>query len=177
MKHVLKDQFAWYSTRFAENLGMPGLAALALALIILLYVPFAIWPAQEQLNQLNSAKPSMASKQKAAAVSPENAFFEQFPSVNQLSLELQSIFDIAQNNGLGLEEVTYKKSQQPNARIVNYHVDFMLKASYPATRAFLTDTLAALHYVSLDQFTVTRPNLQSNEVQSNIRLTIHMLQP
>ncbi|MEQ1601802.1 MAG: type 4a pilus biogenesis protein PilO [Methylophilaceae bacterium] len=169
-------RLTWNLVRLSEKLSALGVLGLMLALITLLYAPVALWPAQQKLQQLPT-QVHVTKQQLLPSASSADTFFAQFPTPDTLPAELQSIFDMAQKHGLNLNEVSYKKSVSPNEHLTRLSLDFNVVSDYPSIRAFITDTLVALPYVSLDQLALKRKNVLSNEVQSNIRLTLHGVQP
>jgi len=171
------QKLQWLLVRWSERLGVVSMAALALALFGLLYAPVALWPAQQRLDDLGKLA-GQAHGAKATTIldeSPVSTFLTAFPHTDALSGELQTLFDLAEQNGLDLGEVSYKQDRRQDERIEHYHVDFTVDAPYTDTRAFLSDALAELHYASLDQLSFTRENAQAESVQTRVRLTLHLV--
>lgn len=167
----------WALLRLADKLGGLGLAALGLALIVLLYWPLAMQPAQQHLSALEKAAANSGHVPVMArpAEPPARVFLAGFPRPSALAAELQDVFDIAESYGLDLDEVSYKQERRIGERVERYHMDFSVEATYPETRAFLDDVLVALPYASLSQLSFTRENVKSEMVLAHVRLTLHMV--
>ena len=167
----------WTLVRTAERLGMPGQAALALALLALLYLGLMVWPAQQRLAALETMPARMDAPQAPAApvLTPVNAFLATFPPSGTLSAQLQSLFDIAEQYQLDLGEVSYKWERRQDERLQRYHVSFAIDAPYPDVRAFLADVLAALPHAALDQLSFNRDSVQVDTVQATVRLTFYLV--
>lgn len=172
------QKLQWILFRSMDKLGALGMTALTLALLVMLYLLVALWPAQHRLQALDKAPthPQRDGKTPMVTESPARVFLAAFPGPEGLSEQLQTVFDVAAQYGLGLDEVSYKQEKKQGERMSQYYVDFSLNAPYPDTRAFLSDVLAALPYVSLDQLSFDRESVKSDSVQTRIRLTLHLVQ-
>ncbi len=168
----------WILVRWGDRVGVPGMVALVLALAAVLYVPAVLWPAQHRLESLagDTEKPRDGGNTTEVTESPAHAFLTTFPGPDTLSVQLQTIFDMAEQYGLALDEVSYKQERKAGEALSRYHVDFSLDAPYADARAFLLDILAALPYVSLDQLAIDRESVKSDTVQTRVRLTLHLVQ-
>ena len=171
------EKLKWTLFRLGEGLGVPGLAALALALFGLLYAPVMLWPAQQRLEMLGkaAARAHDTATTQFVTESPARAFLSSFPAPDALAVELRKVFDIAQQHDFDLGEVSYKSERKQGERLERYHIDFSLDAPYPEIRLFLSELLVALPYVSLDQLSFDRDSVQSESVRANVRLTLHLV--
>lgn len=171
------NRLQWRLARLGEWLGGPGVVALALLLCALGYPPLVLWPAQERLSALENVTVQASRNAKPAAldVPPARAFLADFPPADTLSLQLQSIFDIAAQYNLELGEVSYKRERTKGERIERYHVNFSVEAPYTDARAFLADVLAVQPHVALSQLSFNRDSVKEDSVQTSIRLTLHLV--
>lgn len=167
----------WTLVRTAERLGMPGQAALALALLAVLYLTLMVWPAQQRLAVLETTlvRTDETSTRAAPALSPVSAFLASFPPSDALPTQLQRLFDIAEQYQLDMGEVSYKWERRQDERLQRYHVSFAIDAPYPDVRAFLADALAALPHAALDQLSFNRDSVQDDTVQATVRLTFYLV--
>jgi hypothetical protein len=174
---ISMKKLPWTLVRTAERLGMPGQAALALALLAVLYLALMVWPAQQRLAALETRSLRTHDPQALAApaLSPVSVFLATFPPSGTLSTQLQSLFDIAEQYQLDMGEVSYKWERRQDERLQRYHVSFALNAPYPDVRAFLADVLAALPHAALDQLSFNRDSVQDDTVQATVRLTFYLV--
>lgn len=169
-------QLHWTLVRAAEWLGGAGMAALLLAVALAAYLPLGLWPVQQRLAALEQA-PRAVPRAVAAQppLPPARAFLASFPSSDALAGELQQLFDIAAQYQLDLGEVSYKWERRRSERLQRYQVSFTLDAPYPDARAFLADVLAALPHAALDQLSFNRDSVQTDSVQTSVRLTLYLV--
>ena len=169
------QRIKWTLTRIADASGLPGLIALALALALLLFFPLIRWPAQQRLAEAEMASimPG-ALKSLGMGASAAKAFLDKFPRPEALSQELQTIFDTAEEYGLQLDEVSYRKVRKQDERLERYLVDFAVNAPYPDVRAFLGEVLNTIPSVALEQLSLARDDVKSSDVHVRVRLTLFL---
>jgi len=67
------------------------------------------------------------------------------------------------------------KTQKTEARIERYEIVLPVAGSYGQIRDFLKRSLAEIPVLSLDQLTLKREGKNENQLQAEMRLTLHMV--
>ena len=166
----------WIMQRLLDSVGGAGFLAMGLAMVAMLYSLLLLWPAQERLATLeNTLAMESGTVSSKVVKTPAQIFLADFPSPDMLASDLQLIHEIANNHGLSLNEVAYKKDRRPDNRVERYYVDLIMIEPYQEVRMFIADVLAALPRVSLDKLIFVREDLKEGDVNTSMRLTLHMV--
>ena len=170
------NQFKWVFYRVSDTFSANSFIALLLALSSVLYWIFVLSPAQLKLDTLNQQTSTTGLPDvEIMKTAPASTFLMSLPSSDaMLTTQLQTIFDHAEKHHLDLGEVAYKRDRKQGEKAEQYHMDFSVEATYPAIKAFVSDVLIALPYVSLDQLILKRENVQSDSVLADVRFTLHL---
>ena len=163
--------------RKIERLGALGNAALFLALATGIAYALFVRPIAARL-----AVASQPFTMQKTTIAPETnssklpQFLASLPPVTQRASAIKSLIDIAGDEKLLLDEVTYKTVTLPNDAINHYHVEFSLFASYPEIQHFLSTLLNKMHFVSIESLSFSREGAQEDVVEARIHLVFHFNQ-
>lgn len=167
----------WFFTRIAEKVGLIAGLAWLLLIAIALYSFYIFLPVQQKLNLLEQQLEDIPVAEHVvyAYISPSEDFFSKIPHLDSVALSIKTIFKAAKKQNITINEVAYKDEQRLGESLVRYSMSFSIAASYPETKMFVTNALAALPYLSLEQLTFERDDLGSNNVMSHIRFTLYLV--
>lgn len=168
----------WFVHRQSETLGPAGWLTLTLALLCAGLYQFAWLPAQMTYNEARLT-PHTVDKNKQPEASPDaglQQFVADFPALQERSASLDTLLQLAAEEHIALNEISYKLERPKDDPLAHYHVDFDMTARYPVTRRYLNRLLLALPHASLDSLSLHRDDVEDGLVQTRVRLTLHFAQ-
>lgn len=167
----------WLLARMADKIGF--VAGLAWLLLFggTFYIVMVFLPAQQQLIQLEQELLAIPKAQQVVYVykSPSEQFFANVPQSDNVTTSIQTLFDVAKQQRISIDEVVYKDEQRAGESVVRYSMSFSVVASYPVIKAFVVETLAALPYLALEQLTFERDETHPNRISSHLQFTLYMV--
>lgn len=87
---------------------------------------------------------------------------------------LETLFALANANGLQLEKGEYKRSLDTRSGVHSYQAQLPVKGSYLAIRRFCEAALRALPYASLDDIGFRREGVANGVLEARLRFTFHL---
>ena len=163
--------------RLRDELGMTGIAALALFIAAGAFMALVLQPMKEK-NRVLEARAGIS--RDLAAVSGVNAaekvasVYEYLEKPEAITDWLAKLYAIGKATGVELQSATYK-TQNAGGRLQHYEIVLPLTGSYAQMRDFLKRSLAEIPVLSLDQITLKRENRREGAVQAELHLTLHMV--
>ena len=172
----------WRAVRLAEKLSLISKLALCLLLLtglayLLLYRP------QLQSLQLLKAQPisqsqstSDAQPKSTTANQQQNqliAYLAQFPATGARAASMGTLMDIAKQQDILLDEVTYKSDTNTDLGVNRYHVNFSLFATYAEVHHFLQSVLSQMPFVALETLHLNRETTDDNMLEARIQLCFY----
>lgn len=173
--------------RLQAMLGLPGLAAVALLGLTLLFVALALGPLERRNLELDDNL-SRASRRMSAAgdrggdklyvgsAARLAAFYDHFKGNLESVDALSRLQGIAAQSGIEIRSADYRMLPT-GTRIDRYEVLLPVTASYGQLREFLRNALAQLPLLSLDQVSIRKHKAGDAQVQAEVRLTLHLVKP
>jgi hypothetical protein len=165
--------------RLRDELGMAGIAALALFIAAGAFMALVLQPMKEQ-NRVLEARAGIG--RDLATVSGVNAaekvasVYEYLEKPEGTTDWLAKLYAIGKATGVELQSANYK-TQAAGGRLQRYEIVLPLTGSYAQMREFLKRSLADIPVLSLDQISLKRENRRDGTVQAELRLTLHMVKP
>ena len=172
------NHLQWTLLRLVERLNWLGCAGV---LMLLAALPAYVWmikPLNAELaatTQLAN-QPHQTTLTKATEADQLNAFLSALPKQANRASSVQAVMDIAAQEHVLLDDVTYKTDAKQNDAIHHYQVEFTLLASYSEVQHFLSTLLHTLNYVSIESIVLSREVVQDEVVEARIRLVLHFNQ-
>ncbi len=166
----------WHLHRVIEKMGYIGNAAIALLLSLLLAYLILVLPLQSHVSEAKALSTEQTSSPANVRMTEEEKFeiFEKaLPSVDKRATAIQSFMDVAIEEGLQPNEITYKTENRVGDPFSHYHVEFGLYASYPKIQHFLNKLLQQLNYVAIASLTYHRETVKDSNVEARIHLVFH----
>ena len=159
--------------RLRRELGLVGLAGIALLAGALVFSNLVVKPLEEQnglLRQKGARAPVAASNQQSAekvAKVYEHLQMEQGPTD-----WLAALHGIGVATGVQLKSANYR-TQKTDGRIVRYEIALPVSGSYGQIRDFMKRSLAEIPVLSVDSVAMKR---EGATIHAELRLTLHMVQ-
>lgn len=174
------DRLNWYFSRLIDSvpwltmMAWSSVGVLVLAsgyLLLLLQRP----PVDVNATQLSSVtSENVQQVEPRIIVSPESALIQAVPELGQVTKAIATLYRLAAQHQLILQEVVYQDQQQQDESLLRYSVDFTVTQSYPLIKAFVLDMLAAMPYLALDQIKLEREDINSPQIEAQLRFRLFL---
>ncbi len=167
----------WYFYRGMDN--VPPVTLLAwLGFIAVIWVALALWLPVQFTLQKTESEPEIAvpktvhiEKQELTQV---DAFLAAAPDIEQVSHAIETLFDVAANHHVNVQEVIYRDEIRPGEPILNYMIDFSVQNTYPNIKRFMTTLLATTPYLALEQISFERDSINSSQVKTHFKFKLYL---
>ncbi len=163
--------------RLRQLVGWNGAVGLMLIFVSLWVVAALRWAAPPTPAELTTS-PSLATG--AAVVESQRAAPQQdvaIPPVSAVPLLLTRIQRTAVAHGLGWARADYRLNPATDEVPASLDVKCVLKGSYPNVRAFVTDVLLDVPTLTLRQFNLSRPGIETSEVEAKLSFVVYLSAP
>jgi len=169
--------------RIREDLGLVGMAALAVLVLTAVFHIAAIKPLESRLQRLDeelTRLPALATpdgfKRVNSDVREERvaAFYDFFDRRQRVDDWLAVLYGIATASGLELKSGDYRLSES-RQRIDRYQINLPVTGTYTQIRGFLEAALADIPVLSLDHAAFRRKASHEGRIEADIVLTLHLL--
>lgn len=168
----------WQFLRVTERLGRLGLAAAAIWIFCILFV-FGSWmPTRDALSRVLNVKtqaPLQVASPEMSQAQGLKQFLDHFPHHSERSQYIQQLMGKAKALNLLIDNVSYKAERKEGSPFSQIYIDFTTYSSYLQMRTFLDDVMTEMQFISLDQLSINRDDLNSDIVSARMRLTLHMV--
>lgn len=175
MNNLSTAQFKWRIYRLIDGLSL--IAKLALGLLATAALGYVLVVRPQQLSLFNLASPQTGKTntlQTASTPTAElNAYTAQFPQLAMRAAKINALIDIAKQQNLLLDEVTYKSEANINQSLNHYQMTFSVFAPYPEVHQFLSNILTQMPYVAIESLNINRESVQDDFVEARIQLTFY----
>ncbi|TMH68447.1 MAG: hypothetical protein E6H57_10910 [Betaproteobacteria bacterium] len=163
--------------RAREELGVTGVAGIALFVAAALFMAFVLQPLKAK-NRVLEARAGigrdLGAVQNANAADKVGAVYQYLEKPEATTDWLAKLYAIGKATGVELQSASYK-TQAAGGRLQRYEIVLPLTGSYTQMRDFLKRSLAEIPVLSLDQISLKRENRRDGTVQAELRLTLHMV--
>lgn len=158
--------------RVLNQIGIAGLASIALLAAALAFSSFVVKPLQER-NQLLKETAGREGRKAGASQSGDKvaAVYEFLQKEEDTTDWLAKIHGIGVATGVQLKSANYR-TQKTEGRIVRYEIVLPVAGSYAQIRDFLKRSLAEIPVLSVDSISLKRGD---HAIQAEMRLTLHMV--
>lgn len=174
----------WEAKKWADCLGVPGLAGLGLIALTLAVFLGIILPAEFKLLSSVNAIADLQSRHNMALANPAHhalpmesgltAFYKSLPSERNATQQMRRIYQIAGNQSLQLSQGEYKFTREKDAHLGSYQITLPVKGSYVQVRKFIAKVMNTMPMVALDGVTFKRETIGGAEVEAKIQFTIFL---
>lgn len=172
-------QAKWRVSRALETLSLLNKLGILLLLATLLAYFFAYQPLTSKLAGLEQStrqdhNPILPVTDPAANV---NQFITAFPSLTTRAGKLNELVEIAKQQELLLNEVTYKTEANVHQPFNRYQVELNVLASYPEIHRFLSSVLEKMPFVAIESLNLSRESALDEAVEARIQFTFYFKRP
>lgn len=164
----------WYLSRRLDQLSvltlLAWLSVIALIIAVFWLVSLLRTPPVEQVQQPDEVEQSVT----VVTSNASSDLLSGAPKLVQVTKAVETLYQTATQHQLTLEEVVYQDQQSENKQLVQYAIDFGVQQSYPRIKAFMTELLAALPYLALEQVSFERDDINNGQIQSHLRFKLFL---
>ncbi len=170
---------------FIERLGRPGKFALFLLAGTPVFLEAGVRPLEAQSDRLDRSIERATKEVRSAdpglirTASPSaklTAFYQFFQREEATTDWLAKLYAIAEKSGVTLRMAEYQLIKGPG-KLDRYEIALPLTGDYAQVRAFLENALLEIPVLSLDQLSFRRKRTNDLAVETQVRLTLHVLRP
>ncbi|MDP2247551.1 MAG: hypothetical protein Q8J65_05420 [Nitrosomonadales bacterium] len=166
----------------ARQLGWQGLTGITLLLACLAFSLGAAVPEAQRLAQLTIEVEKMREEipqrnDTWIDRSPQaslNTFYEFLPEEKKATAQLGVLLYMASANALSPDKATYKLNHHKSASFSRYQINLPVRGSYIKIRTFINQALNTLPALALNEISLVRQDINTDEVEANLRFTLFL---
>jgi len=171
------NRLRWYLYRFFDRFSPVSLLAW-LAFIALIWIALMLWlPSQLALQKGQSQSAPIVPKTvqiDMPKLTRVDAILSEAPDIEQVSQAIETLFAVAAEHHINVNEVIYRDEIKKGEPILNYIIDFNVQNSYPNIKRFMTALLAATPYLALEQLSFEREAIDSNQIKTHFKFKLYL---
>jgi Tfp pilus assembly protein PilO len=165
--------------RWLRRLGPAGVLGIGVLLACAGFYVQALAPLEEEvasqraaLERLRSRTPYQPVASSSGREEDLQRFYALFPSVTQLTDQVERLHRLARRSGLELAQGEYRLERRTEG-LWAYRVTLPVRGSYGQFRQFLASVLADMPIASLDALRFERKRAADTQLEAQVRLTLH----
>ena len=167
--------------RLRAEVGLLGIVSLALIAAGIGFEVGVLRPLEARRDSLeqrivHSAARDRGAPSDAAPGAGLQRFYRYFESRADAPPHLARLHLLGKAAGLDLRSAQYRVDRT-GPRIVRYEIELPLTGSYSQIRSFVTNALAEIPVLSLDQISMKKDRPGDAPIVADVRMTLHLLQP
>jgi len=175
------NNYEWYLRRALRCLGLPGMAALASLAGTLLLALAWLRPLDAEIAGLRAELAGPAVAVITREVAPDameqlsrdlKAFPERFPAIDQLSSQLDYLFDLAAAQGLAFNRGEYALVEKSGGQLRRFELTLPVTGTYPQVRALVLEMLAKMPALAIDDISLEREKIADGQISATFRLVL-----
>jgi len=179
LKHPLLARGRWL-----RLFGWPGAAGAGLLAACAAFYLSAIGPAQTRESAARASAVSIRERVKLAAhglggseLTPAeqlDEFYRIFPNDKNLLPWLKKVFDLAEAQGINLDQGEYKLVRDKVGKLSRFEIILPVRGGYPQIRNYLNRLHAEIPIVSMEHLQFERQKVNDPQVEAKIRLALYL---
>jgi hypothetical protein len=164
------------------RLGLSRIGPLRAAICLLAAVAASTWYLSDQQRAVLRAQataPDLGNSSPVAPAAPPAAqqnltrFYEQLGDKRYAEQQIKTLFELADHNGLVLQQGEYKYSFDQAGRVDTCQILLPIKGSYDAVWRFALQVLQAVPFAALSDLRFRRDDIGDARPQAQMRLTLY----
>lgn len=170
--------------RWLQLFGWPGVVAAGLLAACPAFYLSAIHPARVRLEEARRGAASVQERVRLAEkglggsqLPPAEQlarFYAIFPKEKELLPWLKKVFDLAQAQGIRLDEGEYKLVRDKVGKLARFQMTLPVKSAYPQIRRYLNSLRADVPVVALEHLQFERQRVSDPEVEAKLRIALYV---
>ncbi|MCB5187948.1 type 4a pilus biogenesis protein PilO [Methylobacillus caricis] len=182
MDSVTRQRLMLWVKYQAGKLGWQGVTGLGLLGLSLIASIALLWPRARALEQLETDVAMMhqamprhqgqwIDRSPQASI---NTFYQFLPRENEATTLLAQVIEAAEQHGLIAEKVDYTLSRNNAANFSKYQMTLPVRGHYVDIRSFISHVLNTIPSSALNDISLKREDIQSEEVEAKLRFTLYL---
>ncbi|MDD5330552.1 MAG: hypothetical protein PHX38_11130 [Sulfuricella sp.] len=171
----------WHARRLIRAVGWPGIAAVALVILGVVFHFQEVMPLRERLvevrHEANDLRAKVAARGTVSrAADPAGqlaAFYEFFPDGDAMADTLDRLHVAAAQENLVLEQGEYRLAPESMGRLMRYDIVLPVKGPYPHLRRFIARALRENPSLALEGVSFNRQAAMTIGVDAQVRMTLY----
>lgn len=170
--------------RWLQLFGWPGIAGACLLAACAVFYLSAIRPASVRLADARQGALSVQVRVRMAAKGmsrrdlppPQQLaqFYALFPKEKDLLPRLKKVFDLANAQGIRLDEGEYKLVRDKVGKLARFQMTLPVKSQYPQIRKYLNSLRADIPTLALEHLQFERQHVSDPQVEAKLRLALYV---
>lgn len=170
--------------RWLHLLGWPGVVGAGLLAICPAFYISAIHPARIRMEEARNSALSVQERVRLAAqgmaqpdlppVEQLARFYEIFPKEKNLVPWLKKVFDLANEQGIRLDEGEYKLVRDKVGKLARFQMTLPVRSGYPQIRKYLNSLRATIPIVALEHLQFERQKVSDPTVEAKLRMALYV---
>ena len=176
------NRLIWIASRWMKQLGLPGIAGIALVTFSLAGYGSIIFVEHSRLEQLT--RDLAAARLDSARQNPEQepdssatqlqTFYAFFPVRQQAPKVFSAIYSASHDESVNLSQGEYKYSLGKSGRVGIYQINLPVKGSYVQIRKFIVKVLNTVPSAALEEVSFRREIIGRGDLEAKIRFSIYL---
>lgn len=102
------------------------------------------------------------------------SFYTGLGEKNYPEQQVRTLIAVAGENGLMLNQAEYKSAYDKSGFFHTFQIIFPVKGTYPAIRRFISQSLSAIPFASVDEMQFKRDSIMSANMEARLRFTLYL---
>ncbi|HSC05408.1 MAG TPA: hypothetical protein VLD59_01125 [Steroidobacteraceae bacterium] len=182
----MKGLHAWWD-RSKPTLRLPATLALAMLAATAFFYMSMLAPAEERLRGLEDTIAKRRPAPELLTVSYQTgptepaaklrAFYAFFDKGTPSTEWLARLYAAAERAGVELKLADYRRVEPADVPLLLQEVTLPVTGDYARVRAFAEGVLGTVPVASLDHVSLRRPRVNVNQIEAELKFTIHLPRP
>lgn len=168
------NRLHWFLARRFDELPILSLMAWLSVLILIVVLIWLVVETQSQPEQMTAIETDETVTIISSDKSPDAELLAGAPKLAQVTHAIDTLYRVSSQHQLNLQEVLYQDQLVPGEPLVIYSIDFDVEQTYPQIKAFLSELLATLPYLALDQVSFEREDIKDTVIKSHFRFKLFL---
>jgi Tfp pilus assembly protein PilO len=167
-----------------ERLGTGGVVGIGLIVFAAAFYWSAVVPTETKIKTLRITAATLQEKLKSSGSIARDtkvvgsdqltAFYAFFPRTDSTADWLARINQAAQSSRVTLQSGEYKLERRSEQKLARYQITLPMTGTYGQMREFIGTVLSQVPAASLDEVTLRRENVASQQIEARVRFTLYL---
>lgn len=176
---IVAMDIQWWTRRLVRRLGLPGVVGLLLTALAPVILLGGVLPLQREvaaMQQQLALKPVQPARSEPVATPEQSlsadldAFRMKFPTVDQLSGQLDTLFSLCEKHGLVVDKGEYALVEKSGGALRRFEVTLPVVGGYSQVKSLLLEVLEKLPVAAVSDVAMEREKIADGRARATLRL-------